>query len=107
MKPPRYDEVFAEGTRWLDEVAMDRDERKSYFYTAISELIAAARAYQSPQFRDRTIDLCINAMKEHDTERAVIEAARAWALVARFGDAEDFERPLLTAVNALEAAEEE
>ena len=50
---------------------------KSWFYTVVGQLSAAANVHQRPELRDETHRACKLAMVEHDKERAVIEAAKA------------------------------
>jgi len=51
---------------------------KSWFYTVVGHLSAAANVHQRPELRDETHRACKLAMAEHDKEHAVIEAAKAW-----------------------------
>jgi len=51
---------------------------KSWFYTVVEQLSAAANVHQRPELRDETHRACKLAMAEHDKEHAVIEAAKAY-----------------------------
>ena len=52
-------------------------ERKSWFYTAMTELSGAAHTVQSGHLQEQTLDCVRKAMDEHAVELAVIEAAEA------------------------------
>ena len=82
---------------------------KSWFYTVVGQLSAAANVHQRPELRDETHRACKLATAEHDKEHAVIEAAKAFVEANNSVDGDEWStyHALETAVEALQEVENE